>query len=57
MSVSLWAYDEDKCDGDYCPGNCDICRKAEPIDPEEEYWDRYNYEEEHRGRKYEDEVI
>ena len=24
----LWAYDQDICDGDYCPCNCDICRKA-----------------------------
>ena len=29
MSVSLWAYNPSKCDGDYCPGDCDLCRKAE----------------------------
>lgn len=29
MSVSRWAYHPDKCDGEYCPGDCDICRKAE----------------------------
>lgn len=29
MSVSLWAYDPDYCDGDYCPNNCDICAKRE----------------------------
>ena len=28
MSVSLWAYDPDICDGDYCPCDCDFCRKA-----------------------------
>ena len=25
MSVSLWAYDPDKCDGKACPGDCDNC--------------------------------
>ncbi len=29
MSVSKWAYEPWKCDGDYCPGDCDFCRKAE----------------------------
>ena len=29
MSVSKWAYSSDKCDGDYCPGDCDYCEKAE----------------------------
>lgn len=28
MSVSLWAYDPDICDGDFCPCDCDFCRKA-----------------------------
>lgn len=28
MSVSLWAYDPDICDGDYCPCDCTYCRKA-----------------------------
>lgn len=28
MSVSKWAYDPDKCDGDYCVGDCDFCHKA-----------------------------
>ena len=28
MSVSKWAYDPDKCDGEYCPGDCDFCDKA-----------------------------
>lgn len=26
MSVSKWAYEPDKCDGDYCVGDCDFCR-------------------------------
>jgi len=25
MSVSLWAYDDIKCDGMPCPGDCDHC--------------------------------
>ena len=32
MSVSKWAYSPDKCDGDYCPGDCDYCDKAEDDD-------------------------
>jgi len=29
MSVSKWAYKPEKCDGDFCPGDCDICGKAD----------------------------
>lgn len=29
MSVSKWAYEPTKCDGQYCPGECDLCSKAE----------------------------
>lgn len=29
MSVSKWAYDPDKCDGNFCPGDCDCCGKAD----------------------------
>ena len=29
MSCSLWAYTPEKCDGDYCAGDCDICNKAD----------------------------
>ena len=28
MSVSKWAYTE-RCDGGYCPGDCDYCSKAD----------------------------
>ena len=28
MSVSKWAYESWKCDGDFCPGDCDFCGKA-----------------------------
>lgn len=29
MSVSLWAYNPDVCDGDFCPMDCDYCPKRE----------------------------
>lgn len=28
MSVSLWAYIPQKCDGNPCRGDCDLCSKA-----------------------------
>ena len=28
MGVHTWAYESEKCDGDYCPCNCDICPKS-----------------------------
>lgn len=33
MSVSKWAWRE-SCDGDYCPGDCDYCPKAEDLEDE-----------------------
>lgn len=30
MSVSKWAYEESKCEGDFCIGDCDICPKKYP---------------------------
>ena len=29
MSVSKWAYAPEKCDGEPCAGDCDMCYKAE----------------------------
>lgn len=29
MSVSKWNYDPERCDYDYCPGDCDFCHKSE----------------------------
>lgn len=26
----LWAYEPEKCDGDFCCFNCDLCRKSDP---------------------------
>lgn len=36
MSVSKWAYEPKKCDGDYCPGDCDLCDKSEESEEEGE---------------------
>lgn len=36
MSVSKWAYEPWKCDGEYCIGDCDQCEKAEWILEDEE---------------------
>ena len=27
--MSKWAYTPENCDGDFCPGDCDNCNKAE----------------------------
>lgn len=35
MSVSKWGYTPEKCDGDLCPGDCDLCPKAYEEMPEE----------------------
>lgn len=36
MSVSKWAYTPEKCDGDTCVGDCDLCGKAEEEEEEED---------------------
>ena len=36
MSVSKWAYEHEKCDGDYCPGDCDLCSKWDVYDDEDD---------------------
>lgn len=41
MSVSLWAYDDLKCDGYPCPGSCDIC----PIKDERRCYECKYFEE------------
>ena len=48
MSVHRWAYTPEKCDGDYCPGDCDYCQKADEFymefnDPTEATAERMNY--------------
>ena len=29
MSVSKWGYEPWKCEGEFCPGDCDVCYKGE----------------------------
>lgn len=29
MSCSKWSYAHEKCDGDFCVGDCNDCQKAE----------------------------
>lgn len=28
MGVHMWAYSAEKCEGQPCPGDCDLCSKA-----------------------------
>ena len=39
MSVSKWTYHPSKCDGDFCPGDCDFCAKGDIIIEEGEEYD------------------
>ena len=36
MSVSKWAYDPKYCDGEGCPGDCDLCDKPKTMEDEDE---------------------
>lgn len=36
MSCSKWNYSPKKCDGDYCPGECDDCPKLYADEEEDE---------------------
>lgn len=36
MSISLWAYNPNVCDGDYCCGECDKCSKYDEAIEDEE---------------------
>lgn len=35
MSCSKWSYEPQKCDGDFCPGECDDCPKCYESEDEE----------------------
>lgn len=45
MSTSKWAYEPEFCDGQPCPGDCDLCGKADDI--------AARREEQAKGRKRE----
>lgn len=32
MSASLWRYNPEVCDGDYCPGDCTLCSKETEVE-------------------------
>lgn len=36
MSCDKWAYIPEKCDGDFCVGDCDLCKKADDNIEEQE---------------------
>ena len=36
MSVSKWAYEPEKCDGQKCVGDCDLCSKKNMAEKEKE---------------------
>ena len=36
MSGSRWRYSPEKCDGDFCPGECDNCPKCWEDEDEDE---------------------
>lgn len=43
MSVSMWSYRPEVCDGGGCPGDCDLCDKPKNMEDEddEEQLDEY----------------
>lgn len=36
MSDTIWRYNPEYCDGDYCPQDCDNCERGEWEEDEEE---------------------
>ena len=36
MSVSKWAYTPEVCDGEGCPGDCDLCDKPKNMEDEDD---------------------
>lgn len=38
--MSHWAYKPEKCDGDFCPQDCDRCRKANEDQEDEDETDQ-----------------
>ena len=44
MSVSKWAYEPEKCDGQKCVGDCDFCDKAEESEENDDTPARFKWE-------------
>ena len=36
MSVSMWSYCPEVCDGGGCPGDCDLCDKPKNMEDEDD---------------------
>lgn len=36
MSVSMWSYRPEVCDGGGCPGDCDLCDKPKNMEDEDD---------------------
>lgn len=41
MSVSLWAYEAWKCEGEFCIGDCNLCYKAQIEQDGDVTWDGF----------------
>ena len=39
MSVSMWSYRPEVCDGGGCPGDCDLCDKPKNMEDEDDATD------------------
>ena len=39
MSVSMWSYRPEVCDGGGCPGDCDLCDKPKNMEDEDDLTD------------------
>lgn len=39
MSVSMWSYRPEVCDGGGCPGDCDLCDKPKNMEDEDDMTD------------------
>lgn len=55
MSISKWAYVAEKCDGDFCCGDCDSCPKADenmPVLDHERHCNQCEHYVEHESGKY-----
>lgn len=48
MSVSKWSYEPTKCDGHYCPGECDLCALKDEEDEDEQLRSNKNISDDDR---------
>ena len=48
MSVSMWSYRPEVCDGGGCPGDCDLCDKPKNMEDEDDVTDYIKREDAQR---------